>query len=63
MFYLILYTEETDGVPSEGSSIPLGCIEDIQVEFEASPPLKSAKKAYKDEAPIKIVEVVRKVVV
>ncbi|MEM2902864.1 MAG: hypothetical protein QXO32_09100 [Candidatus Bathyarchaeia archaeon] len=62
MHYLILYTEETDGTPTEGTSIPVGCVESIQVEFQQAP-VKVPRKAWKTQAPIKIVEVVKKIVV
>jgi len=63
MHYLILYTEETDGCPSEGSSIPVGCIDNITVEFQQTHAKKAAKKAWKTRAPVKTVEIVRKIIV
>lgn len=66
MHYLILYTEETDGSPTEGTSIPVGCVEAIQVEFptkHGQAAVKVPRKAWKTQAPIKIVEVVKKIIV
>ena len=65
MYYLILYNEGTDGVPSEGTSIPLGCIEEVLTELQnatPAPPRKIPRKTRKHAAPLKIVEVVEKIV-
>jgi hypothetical protein len=64
MIYMILYNEETDGVPSEGTSIPLGCVEEVITEFQPPSlpaPKKIPRKTRKHQAPIKIIEIVEKI--
>lgn len=58
--YLILTYEETDGKPTDGTSIPLGCIQDIMVKEKRrwKSPLKDLKVS---SGPVKILEVTQKV--
>lgn len=57
--YLVLAYEETDGRPTDGTSIPLGCIQDVMVKEKRR--WKSPLKGMKSSGPVKILEVTQKV--
>ena len=60
--YLVLSYEETDGKPTEGTSIPLGCVESITTRVERK--WKNPLKARKDQPDrLKIIEHFKKVVI
>jgi len=60
MSYVVLVSEETDGTPSDGSSIPLGCIEEVHIRHGKT--AKDALKARKEsEIPIKTVSLTEKI--
>jgi len=63
MKYLVLVTEETDGVPSEGSSIPVGCIESIHLKTTRKTMKEQMKEAKVSEVPIKTIILTEKIFV